>query len=426
MGRLTILYFDCFSGAAGDMILGALIDAGMPIAELRRALGSLAIDPGAIWTERVTRAGLAATKFHVRGEDLPIEHAHDHEQAHGHAHTHHDHDHDGDGQDVRQHQTHRSLKQIAALIDSSALSAAAKDRAKHLFERLGEAEAAVHGTSIDKVHLHEVGALDSIIDIVGTVHALEAIGADRILASPLNVGSGSVRAAHGLYPVPAPATTRLLEGAPVYAGPQKAEMVTPTGALLITSYADAFGGVPPMRLRKTGYGAGSRDFADTPNVLRVLIGDADAAAPSHRVVVIEAEIDDMNPQIFGVLIDRLLGEGALDVFYTSIQMKKNRPGTLLTIVAAPGDRERLAATVFRETTTIGIRYREMDRECLDRETIAVETPFGRVGIKVARRNGEVMNASPEFDDCARLAAESGRPVKDVQAAAIKAFLDRRP
>jgi uncharacterized protein (TIGR00299 family) protein len=424
MGRLTILYFDCFSGAAGDMILGALLDAGLPLAELRRALGSLAIDPGAIWTEPVTRAGLAATKFHVRGEGPPIDHAHDHEQAHGHAHAHHDHD--GDGQDVRQHQAHRSLKQIAALIDRSALSAAAKDRAKHLFARLGEAEATVHGTSMDEVHLHEVGALDSIIDIVGAVHALEAIGADRIVASPLNVGSGSVRAAHGLYPVPAPATTRLLEGAPVYAGPQQAEMVTPTGALLITSYADAFGGVPPMRLRKTGYGAGSRDFAGAPNVLRVLIGDADTSAPPHRVVVIEAEIDDMNPQIFGVLIDRLLGDGALDVFYTSIQMKKNRPGTLLTIVAPPGARERLAATVFRETTTIGIRYREMDRECLDRETVAVETPFGRVSIKVARRNGEVMNASPEFDDCARLAAESGRPVKDIQAAAIKAFLDRRP
>jgi pyridinium-3,5-bisthiocarboxylic acid mononucleotide nickel chelatase len=225
--------------------------------------------------------------------------------------------------------------------------------------------------------------------------------------------------------VPAPATTRLLEGVPIYAGTQKVELVTPTGALLIAAYAEAFGVVPPMRLHRAGYGAGSRDFSDTPNVLRVLIGEADAAAAPHRVVVIEAEIDDMNPQIFGVLIDRLLAEGALDVFYTSIQMKKNRPGTLLSIIAPPDARERLTTTVFRETTTIGVRYREMDRECLDRETVTVETPFGRVGIKVARRNGEVMNASPEFDDCARLAAESGTPVKDVQAAAMKAFLDRR-
>jgi uncharacterized protein (TIGR00299 family) protein len=420
---LTILYFDCFSGAAGDMILGALLDAGLPIDGLRRALGSLAIDPGAIWTERVTRAGVSATKFQVRGEGPPLDHADDHEHAHDHVHAPDDHD-GGEQRGVGHHHTHRSLKEIASLIDGSELSAAGKDRAKHLFERLGQAEAAIHGTTLDRVHLHEVGALDSIIDIVGAVHALETIGADRIVASPLNVGSGSIRSAHGLYPVPAPATTRLLEGAPIYAGPQKAELVTPTGALLITAYASEFGVVPPMRLRRAGYGAGSRDFADTPNVLRVLIGEADTASPPHRVVVIEADIDDMNPQIFGVLIDRLLGEGALDVFYTSIQMKKNRPGTLLSIVAPPGARERLTATVFRETTTIGVRFREMDRECLDRETIAVQTPFGRVGIKLARRNGEVMNASPEFDDCARLAAESGRPVKDVQAAAMKAFLDR--
>jgi uncharacterized protein (TIGR00299 family) protein len=419
---LTILYFDCFSGAAGDMILGALIDAGLPLDELRSALGSLAIEPGAVWTERVNRAGVSATKFNVRGEALLPDHAHDHEGAHSHAPGRHDHR-QAHGDDLPHHRVHRSLKEIRVLIDGSALSSAGKDRAKHLFSRLGEAEALIHGSSMETVHLHEVGALDSIIDIVGTVHALEALGADRIVSSPLNVGSGTIRSAHGLYPVPAPATTRLLEGAPIYAGTQKAELVTPTGALLITSYAQEFGVMPAMRLRRAGYGAGSRDFADTPNVLRVLVGDSDAPA-SHRVVVIEAEIDDMNPQIFGVLIDRLLAEGALDVFYTSIQMKKNRPGTLLSIVAPPAVRERLTATVFRETTTIGIRYREMDRECLDRETVAVQTPFGRVGIKVARRNGEVMNASPEFDDCARLAAESGRPIKDIQAAAIKSYLER--
>jgi uncharacterized protein (TIGR00299 family) protein len=309
------------------------------------------------------------------------------------------------------------------MIDGSALSATGKARAKELFWKLGEAEAAIHATSLEAVHLHEVGALDSIIDIVGTVHALETLRVDRIVSSPLNVGSGTIRSAHGLYPVPAPATTRLLLGAPIYAGAQTAELVTPTGALLVTAYADSFGTIPAMKIRKAGYGAGSRDFPDSPNVLRVLIGEADAAAPSHRVVVLEAEIDDMNPQIFGMLIDRLLGEGALDVFYTSIQMKKNRPGTLLSIVATPHSREALTATVFRETTTIGVRYREMDRECLDRETIAVDTPFGAIPIKVARRHGEIMNASPEFDDCARAAAAAGRPVKDVQAAAMKAFLD---
>jgi uncharacterized protein (TIGR00299 family) protein len=421
---VTILYFDCFSGAAGDMILGALLDAGLPLADLRGALGSLAIDPAAVWTERVMRAGVSATKFHVRGEEQPIDRAHDHQRAHDHDHRHDDRPHDDHQHEVRRHQPHRSLKEIDLLIDRSELSASGKSRAKALFARLGEAEAAIHGTSIDKVHLHEVGALDSIIDIVGTVYAMEAFGADRIVASPLNVGSGSVHSAHGLYPVPAPATTRLLEGIPIYAGPQQAELVTPTGALLITAYAQQFGAVPAMRLQRAGYGAGSRDIPHSPNVLRLLIGEGDDVAPPHRVVVIEAEIDDMNPQIFGVLIDRLLAEGALDVFYTSIQMKKNRPGTLLSIIAAPAARERLTSIVFRETTTIGLRYREMERECLDRETVPVDTPFGRVAIKVARRNGEVMNASPEFDDCARLAAERGRPVKDVQAAAMKAFLDR--
>jgi hypothetical protein len=420
---LTILYFDCFSGAAGDMILGALLDLGLPLEDLRRALGSLAIDPAAIWTERVTRAGVSATKFHVAGADA-VDHAHHHarENDHGHetAHVGHDRDH------APHTHSHRSLAEIYALIDRSALSAHGRDRAKHLFARLGEAEAAIHGVPVDKVHLHEVGALDSIVDIVGTVHAMEAFGADRVVASPLNVGSGSVNSAHGLYPVPAPATTRLLEGVPIYSGPQKAELVTPTGALLITAYAQQFGGLPPMRLQRTGYGAGSRKFSRTPNVLRVLVGEGDTASQAQRVVVIEAEIDDMNPQIFGVLIDRLLTEGALDVFYTSIQMKKNRPGTLLSIIAPPARREKLTSLVFRETTTIGVRYREMDRECLDRETIAVDTPFGRVAMKVARRNGEVMNAAPEFDDCARLAAERGAPVKDVQAAAMKAFLDRRP
>ena len=396
------------------MILGALLDAGLPLDGLRRALGSLAIDRDAVWTERVMRAGVSATKFHVRGEAPPLDHAHDHEHL-SHRHAPHESHHLG---------VHRTVDEIGRLIEGSALSPQAKARAKELFATLAEAEAAIHGTSIEKVHLHEVGAIDSIIDIVGTVYALETLAVDRIVASPLNVGSGSIQFAHGRYPVPAPATARLLLGAPIYSGPQTVELVTPTGALLIAAYADSFGAVPPMRLQRVGYGAGSRDFHDTPNVLRVLIGESDTAAPSSRVMVIEADIDDMNPQIYGVLMDRLLAEGALDVFYTSIQMKKNRPGTLLSIIAPPGARERLTSTVFRETTTIGVRYREMERECLDRETVTVETPYGPVGIKIARRNGEVMNASPEFEDCARIAAASGRPVKDVQAAAMKAFLDR--
>ena len=398
---MKVLYFDCFSGASGDMLLGALIDAGVPLADIRRALGSLAIDPDAVWTEPVVRAGIRATKFCVRGE----------EGAHTHSHA---------------TEPHRTLTEIEALIDGSALSAAGKDRAKALFRRLGEVEAAIHGVPLDRVHLHEVGALDSIIDIVGTVHALEYLGADRIAASPLNVGSGSVKAAHGVYPVPAPATLQLLAGAPVYAGTQKAEMVTPTGALLVGGYATAFGPLPRMTVRTIGYGAGSRDFPDAPNVLRVVCGEEQGvndAAPS-RVSVIEAEIDDMTPQLFGVVMDTLLAAGALDVFYTPVQMKKNRPGTLLTVIASPERRAALTGLIFRETTTIGVRYRESEREVLDRETLVVSTPVGPIRVKVARQRGEVLNVSPEFDDCVRAAKAAGRPVKEVQALALRAFHDR--
>jgi len=392
------------------MIVGALIDAGVPLDDIRGALGSLSIDRDAVWTERVQRAGLSATKFQVRGEDTGREHHH---------HTH--------GGVATEAHAHRTLTEIYTLIDGSRLSSAGKARAKELFARLGEVEGTIHGTPADKVHLHEVGSLDSIVDIVSSVHALELIGADRIVASPLNVGSGTIRSAHGLYPVPAPATVRLLEGVPIYAGTQRAEMVTPTGALLVTAYATEFGGIPPMKIHRIGYGAGARNFEDTPNVLRVLVGDSDASVSSHTVTVIEAEIDDMNPQIFGVLMEKLLAQGALDVFYTPIQMKKNRPGTLLSVIATPATREKLTSTIFHEATTIGVRYRDMTRECLDRETENVVTPFGPIRFKVARRSGEVLNAAPEFDDCVRLANAAGRSVKEIQAAATKAWLDsRRP
>src|SRR5436190_15203932 len=358
------------------MVLGALIDAGVPLAEIRRALGSLAIDPEAVWTEPVVRTGIRATKFCVRGED----------SAHTHSHA---------------HEPHRTVTEVEALVDGSALSAAGKGRAKALFRRLGEVEAAIHGVPLDQVHLHEVGALDSIIDVVGAVHALEYLSADRIVASPLNVGSGTVRAAHGVYPVPAPATLQLLAGAPVYAGPQKAEMVTPTGALLVGGYAAAFGPLPRMTVRTVGYGAGSRDFPDAPNVLRVILGDTALGDSAHseepaatdaapRVSVIEAEIDDMTPQLFGAVMDSLLAAGALDVFYTPVQMKKNRPGTLLTVIAAPERRASLTALIFRETTTIGVRYRESEREVLDRETVVVATAVGPIRVKVARQRGEVL------------------------------------
>ena len=423
---MRILYFDCGSGASGDMILGSLIDAGVAISDVRRALGSLAVTPDAVWTERVQRAGIAATKFQVRGEDAQVDAGVPPPDS-GPASAAHRHSHPHDEPDAPQAPVaHRSLSEINCLIDRSALSDDGKTRAKALFRRLGEVEAGIHGTSVADVHLHEVGALDSIVDIVGTVFAIEALAVDRVVASPLNVGGGTIQTAHGRYPVPAPATLKLLERAPIFGGRPRVELVTPTGALLVSGYAAEYGALPPMRVQSIGYGAGSRDFPDTPNVVRAVIGEADgdpAQGTVEQVVVIEAEIDDMNPQIFGAVMEQLLAQGALDVYYTAIQMKKNRPGTLLTIVASPDRRERLTALVFRETTTIGIRYREMTRERLDRAHVSVDTPYGSVRIKVARRGGVIVNAAPEFEDCAGRAAELGVPVKDVQAAATKSFLD---
>ncbi|HET9705014.1 MAG TPA: nickel pincer cofactor biosynthesis protein LarC [Vicinamibacterales bacterium] len=400
---MTILYFDCFAGAAGDMILGALVDAGVPFDELKRALGSLAVEGWDVSVDRVVKTGITATKFRVH------EHAH---ASSGHHHPHHP------------HHPHHSLDEIYAAINRSSLSDAGKSKAVRMFRRLGEVESAIHGIPLDRIHLHEVGALDSIIDIVGAVFALEWFKADRIVVSPMNVGGGMIRSAHGVFPVPAPATVALLKDAPVYSSGIQAELLTPTGALVLTEYANAFGPVPPMTVKRVGYGAGDRELTETPNVVRVLVGEGASQPAGMRVVVLECEIDDMNPQIFGSLMDRLYGAGALEVFYSPVQMKKNRPGTLMTVVAKPGDREKISNLVFRESTTIGIRHQEVSRECLDREMVAVTTLIGVVRFKVASRGGQVLNAQPEFDDLAKLSAERGIPIKDVQALALKAWLER--
>jgi uncharacterized protein (TIGR00299 family) protein len=392
-----MLYLDCFSGASGDMILGALLDLGLPLDALKGALGSLAVDYAGVTAERVSRAGVAATKFRLLENPKNLENPEHPENPHRHFH----------------------LKGIVNAIRRSSLSAEGQDRAAHLFERLAAAEAAIHSTPIEKVHLHEVGALDSIIDIVGAVYGFEWFGIDDIESSPLNVGGGMVKCAHGLFPVPAPATARLLEGVPVY-GSGTSELVTPTGALLVTSYAKAFGPLPAMKLEKTAYGAGDRDPKETPNVLRIVKGDRHTGAGTETVVKIECEIDDMNPQLFGPLMDGLLAAGALDVFFTSVQMKKGRPGTLVTVLAGPASRDALTDILFRDSTTIGVRYLEMERCCLERAIETVQTPYGPVRFKVARRDGRELNAAPEFDDCARLAAQHGVPVKAVQAAAVGA------
>lgn len=468
MGKTA--YFDCFSGASGDMVLGALLDAGLPLDGLRAALGSLALEHGRLTTERVLRAGVSATRFLTAADPGPaaVVHTHTHEHththvhthaaaagetvvhshSHGHAHTHethdaaaggapvavddhahaHSHDHGASGHGHADHgqaghggHGHHSLKEITAAIGRSDLSASGKARAVALFERLAEAEAAIHDVPLDRIHLHEVGALDSIIDIVGAVHGMEWLGADEVVVSPLNVGSGTVVCAHGTFPVPAPATARLLRGAPVYAGEVRAELVTPTGALLMTGYAARFGSLPEMTVERIGYGAGSRDFPRHPNVLRLMIGETAAVAKTTAVVALECEIDDMNPQLFGPLMERLTAAGALDVFYTAVQMKKGRPGTLVTVLTPPASREALTGLLFRETTTIGVRFREMQRECLDREIRTVETSLGPIRFKVATRDGRVFNAAPEFDDCLAIATARGLAVKEVQAIAVREY-----
>lgn len=423
MGR--VLYFDCFAGAAGDMILGALLDAGLPADQLRSALGSLGVGH-AVDITRVMRAGIAATYVSVReagdGKEPGRPHAHHHHGDHGHGHSHaHSRAHGAGGHG------HRTLEEIRGLIDASALSTGGKAKAKALFGRIAEAEAAIHDMPIDRVHLHEVGALDSIIDIVGAVFAMEWFGIDDVCASPLNVGAGTVTMAHGTFPVPAPATLRLLAGVPVYSTGVPSELVTPTGALVISDYARSYGPLPAMAVDRIGYGAGTRDLGALPNVLRVVIGERTAPTTSagrESILQIECEIDDMNPQIFGPVSDQLLAAGAVDVFLTPVQMKKGRPGTLLTVLAPEAKRGEVCDLLFRETTTIGVRFQSVWRETLDRHSVEVPVLGGVVRIKIAGRRGEVLNVAPEFDDCVRVASDTGLPVKAVQAEALRVWSER--
>jgi hypothetical protein len=379
------------------MLLGALLDLGLGIDDLRGALGSLLPEGASLEAARVMRSGISATAFRVL------------EPADAHPHGHHH---------------HRHLSAVNALIDRAAFSPGVKVRAKALYERLAGVEADIHQVPLDRVHLHEVGALDSVVDIVGTVWALDALGVDHVVASPLNVGGGRVQTEHGLLPVPAPATLRLLQGAPVYSDGTAFELVTPTGALLVTGHAASYGAMPPMTIRRAGYGAGSRDLPSHPNVLRAVLGVEEAQGSPDRVAVIECNIDDMNPQIFGVAMEQLYAQGALEVFYTAVVMKKGRPGTLATVIAPTDRLEAMLDVLFRETTTIGVRHRESARECLARETVTVNTEYGSVRVKVARRNGVEMNAAPEFEDCARLGRERHVPVRTVQAAAHRAYAGR--
>jgi hypothetical protein len=394
-----VLYFDCFSGASGDMVLGALIDLGVPLDGLRGALAPLLPEGCELTATRVSRAGIGATQFDVRqGGHRP---------------------------EAGSHARHRGLHEILEMINAAGLPDRVARRAGALFERLGRVEADIHQVPVERVHFHEVGALDSIVDIVGAVWAIEELAVDRICASPLNTGSGTVATAHGQLPIPAPATIRLLEGAPAYSSGVQGELLTPTGALLVTGHATAYGPMPAMTIRRTGYGAGQRQTPGHPNVLRAVLGETAASADHSRILVLECNIDDMNPQFYGGLIERLQSAGALDVYLSPVQMKKNRPGTLVTVLAPVAMRERVLDLLFRDTTTIGVRFHEAERECLSREWTTVATRFGAVRVKVARRGDAVMNAAPEYEDCAARAAEHKVSVREVHAAAMQAYLDEQ-
>jgi len=387
-----IAYFDCFSGISGDMVLGALVDAGANLRAIEVELHKLGLEGWSISAEKVKRGAIFATQVKV-------------ETSEGHH--------------------HRGLSIILGRIDKAGLAPRAADRARGIFTRLAEAEAKVHNMPVEEVHFHEVGAVDSIVDIVGAAIAFELFGIDEFACSALDVGAGQVKTAHGLLPVPAPATAELLRGAPMYTSGIARELVTPTGAAIATTLSTRYAQIPEMTLRAVGYGAGSADLTEKANVLRILIGEnATSEAGEHwdaPVSVIETNLDDMSPQIYGYFVERALAAGALDVFSTAVQMKKNRPGVLLTILCDAAHTARLIDLVFRETTTIGVRTYDVRRKVLDRELVAVATQFGEVRVKISRMNGSVLNATPEYEDCQRLAAEKGIPLKQVIAAASFEF-----
>ena len=394
-----IAYFDCFSGISGDMIVGAFLDAGVPFDWLRGELRKLPLEGYELGVEGVRRGGIGGKKFRVKVEVEQVE---------------------------------RRLGDVKEIIESSALSDEVKGLSIKVFERLAEAEATVHRVGIDDIHFHEVGGVDSIIDIVAASLSLFYLKIDKVYASGLPLSQGTVLSSHGALPLPAPAVAELLKGIPVYQSPVKGELVTPTGAAFLATVSNGFGVMPPMKLDAVGYGAGERENEGLPNLLRVMVGEQLPPSPSllkrgsegelevDSVVVIEANIDDMNPEVYGFVMDRLFDGGALDVSLMPVYMKKGRPGTLLQVICEAGMEQEMATIMLKETSTIGVRFYRADRLKLLRETIRVDTRFGEVRMKVARGPwGE--KAQPEYDDCKRIATEAGVPILEVYAEAIKGF-----
>lgn len=383
-------------GVSGDMFLASLIDLGVPLRAVMAGIRRLPVARVGIRLTRETRHSVTASCFRVPRM----------EERH-----------------------HRTFKDIKALINKSSLEKGVKDLSVAIFRRVAEAEALIHGTTVDKVHFHEVGAMDSIIDIVGAAIAIDCLKPDKIISSPIALGSGWTKTMHGTLPVPAPATLEILRGAPVFAGDAPFELTTPTGAAIVMTLAEGYGAMPAMTIEKIGYGAGKKDFKEKANVLRAVLGSMQrdtrrGAHDTEDLIVIETNIDDMNPQIAGYLMERLLKAGALDAFITPVYMKKSRPGVLLTALSKDVDKERLLGIIFSESTSLGIRTCPVQRHCLERRSVQVETVMGRVRVKTALKGKTVMNAQPEYEDCRKIAEEKGVPLKDVMDMA-RAALKRK-
>ena len=387
---MKIAYFDCCAGISGDMVLGALVDSGLDVSILRRELAKLHLGDYSISASKDERHHITGTNIKVRFKES------------GH---------------------HRTFKEIKNIINKSRLTTKVKVLSTSIFENLAKAEAKVHGCRVDDVHFHEVGAIDSIVDIVGTAIGIEKLGIGQVYASPLPLGSGWVKTSHGRMPVPAPATLELLKGVPVASSLTASELTTPTGAAIIKTLSLSFGNMPHMEIEGTGYGIGDRSFKEIPNILRLIIGKR--TGNTERLIIVETNMDDMNPQIYEYLMSRLFKNGALDVFLMPIQMKKGRPAILLKVLCPENKKGNIIDTIFEETTTIGVRTYEVERHCLERRIENVSTPYGKVRVKVAERNGKVLNIQPEYEDCKEIAEKKKLPLKEVMDSAKKTFLSKK-
>lgn len=408
---MRIAYLDAFSGVSGDMTVGALLDLGVALERVREVVAALDLHDVDVSSEPVLRGSIAARKFHVhvRGEQV-------HETGHGAGHAVHRADHHD-----RHHHPHRAWSDIREQLRASRLEPAVRERALAIFGRLAEAEAHVHGTAVEAVTFHEVGAIDALVDVVAAAAGFVELGIERVHVSTLPLGGGFVHTAHGRLPVPGPAVVELLRGWPVRTGDGETELVTPTGAAIVAALGTA-GPAPEFRAERTGYGAGQRTLADRPNVLRMIVGETGAVSGSDTVVVLEASIDDLNPQIYEHVLERLITAGARDAFLAPLVMKKSRPGTLLRVLADPADRDRLAGIVFAETSTIGLRFSTWQRLVLPREERVVETRYGPVRVKIAHAPDGTINISPEYEECRRLALVHAVPLKLVQQEALAAAM----